>query len=78
MVAIGGLIGVAAAGMYPSLIRSDAGKDLAVTVSNAASGHLTQVLMLVVAVIAVPVVIAYSVYVNRIFSGRVTAEDVEY
>ena len=34
--------------------------------------------MLVVAVIAVPVVIAYSVYVNRVFAGRVTAEDVEY
>jgi cytochrome d ubiquinol oxidase subunit II len=78
VVAIGGIIGVAAAGMYPALIRSDANKDLAVTVSNAASGHLTQVLMLVVALIAVPVVIAYSVYVNRVFAGRVTAEDVEY
>jgi cytochrome d ubiquinol oxidase subunit II len=77
VVAIAGLIGVAAAGMYPALIRAEsAGHD--VTVSNAASGHLTQTLMLVVALIAVPLVIAYSVYVNRVFAGRVAAEDVEY
>jgi cytochrome d ubiquinol oxidase subunit II len=78
VIAIVGLIGVGAAGMYPALIRSENGSDSAVTVSNAASGHLTQTLMLVVALIAVPVVIAYSVYVNRVFSGRISAGDVEY
>lgn len=78
MVAIAGLTGVGAAGLYPNLIRSESGKALAVTVSNAASGHLAQVLMLVVALIAVPAVIAYSVYVHRVFSGRVAPEDVEY
>jgi cytochrome bd ubiquinol oxidase subunit II len=75
---VAGLIGVAAAGLYPNLIRSDSGDALAVTVANASSGHQTQVLMLVVTLIAVPVVIAYSVYVNRVFSGRITPEEVEY
>jgi cytochrome d ubiquinol oxidase subunit II len=78
VVAIAGLVGVAAAGMYPSLIRSDSDSDVAVTVTNAASGHLTQTLMLLVALIAVPVVIAYSVYVNRVFWGRISGGDVEY
>jgi cytochrome d ubiquinol oxidase subunit II len=78
VVAILGLIGIGAAGMYPALIRSDTGAGAAVTVTNAASGHLTLVLMLVVAVIILPVVIAYSVYVSRVFSGRVGPQDAEY
>ena len=78
VVTVAGLAGVGAAGLYPDLIRSDSGDGLAVTVSNAASGHLTLVLMLVVALIAVPVVLAYSIYVNRVFSGRIAPQDLEY
>jgi cytochrome d ubiquinol oxidase subunit II len=78
MATVAGLAGIAAAGLYPDLIRSDSGDALAVTVSNAASGHLTLVLMFVVAVIAVPVVIAYTLYVNRVFAGRIASRDVEY
>ena len=77
VVTVAGLAGVGAAGLYPNLIRSDSGDRLSVTVSNAASGNLTLVLMLVVAVVAVPVVLAYSIYVNRVFSGRIAPEDVE-
>jgi cytochrome d ubiquinol oxidase subunit II len=77
VVTIAGLVGVGAAGLYPALIRSDGNEGTAVTVTNAASGHTTQVLMLVVALVVLPVVIAYAVYVNRVFSGRVVSEPEE-
>jgi cytochrome d ubiquinol oxidase subunit II len=78
MTTIFGLMAIGEAGLYPDLVRSlDAGAQ-AVTIHNASSSHLTLTVMLVFALVALPVVIAYQVYVQRIFSGRVGLEDVEY
>lgn len=79
MVTVLGLVAVGGAGLYPNLTRAlTTPGSVAVTTHNASASHLTLTVMLVFAVVALPVVIAYQVYVHRLFSGRVRSEDVEY
>lgn len=64
------------AGLFPNLIPSsiDAGSNL--TIYNSSSSLYTLRIMTVVALIFVPIVIAYKIWVYRIFRSRITNEDV--
>ncbi len=64
-------------GMFPALLPSSLNPAWSVTIYNGASTPLTLKLMLGVAVCAVPVVIAYQVWVYSIFSGKVTSDDLQ-
>ena len=57
-------------GLYPNLIPSRLDPDRSLTIYNAASSALTLKVMTVVALIFVPVVIAYQAWVYRIFRGK--------
>jgi cytochrome d ubiquinol oxidase subunit II len=57
-------------GLFPNLIRSRLDPDYSLTIFNAASSALTLKVMTVVALILVPVVIAYQAWVYRVFRGR--------
>jgi len=74
-----GLVGLWGAGAYPSMILERAGDTLGagVTVEHSSS-HLTLKVMLIIAVIFVPLVLAYTVYVYKTFWGRVKTESPEY
>lgn len=66
-----GLWGIAAAVHFPNLVKSDADPSLSLTIYKASSSLLTLKVMLVIALIGMPLVIAYTAYVYRIFRGKV-------
>ena len=75
--AVAGLAMAAAAALYPNLVPAvDASRSL--TVSNAHSSELTLTVMLVVAVIGMPLVLAYTAFVYWKFRGKVQLEDGSY
>jgi cytochrome bd ubiquinol oxidase subunit II len=68
------LAGIAAVGNYPEIIPArGTPPESSLTVANSSSGSLTLKVMLVVAIIGLPIVFAYTVGVYRIFKGKVRA-----
>jgi cytochrome d ubiquinol oxidase subunit II len=65
------LLALAAVGLYPALLRSDADPAMSLTIHNAASSQKTLGIMLVIAVIGVPIVLAYTTVIYWIFRGKV-------
>ncbi len=64
-------------GMYPGIVISSLNPEWSVTVSNAASSPLTLKIMLGVALVCVPLVLAYQAWMYVVFSGKVTKECLE-
>lgn len=64
------------AGLFPNLIPSSLDPASNLTIYNSSSSPYTLKLMAIVAFIFVPIVIAYKIWVYRIFRARVTNEDV--
>ena len=64
------------AGLFPNLIPSNIDPASNLTIFNSSSSLLTLKIMTVVALICVPTVIAYKIWVYRVFRARVTNEDV--
>ena len=64
-------------GLYPNLIPSSLDKAFSLTIFNSSSSVYTLKIMTVVALIFVPLVIAYQVWVYWVFRRKVTSEDVE-
>jgi cytochrome d ubiquinol oxidase subunit II len=69
---------LAAIGLYPRLLPS--GTDLAysLTIYNASSSPRTLWVMLVIALLGMPLVIGYTVFVYRVFRGKVVLSDESY
>ncbi|MEG2172093.1 MAG: cytochrome d ubiquinol oxidase subunit II [Desulfovibrionaceae bacterium] len=65
------------AGMYPGIIISSLNPAWSVTVQNAASSTLTLQIMLGVALVCVPIVIAYQAWTYYIFSHKVSQADLD-
>jgi cytochrome d ubiquinol oxidase subunit II len=63
-------------GLFPNLIPSNIDPASNLTIFNSSSSLLTLKIMTVVAAIFVPTVIAYKIWVYRIFRARVSSEDV--
>ncbi|MFA4964679.1 MAG: cytochrome d ubiquinol oxidase subunit II [Thermoleophilia bacterium] len=73
------LAGIAAVGNYPEMIPArGTPAATSLTVTSAASGHLTLQVMLIVAILGVPVVLLYTAWMYRTFRGKVKAADAEY
>jgi cytochrome d ubiquinol oxidase subunit II len=64
------LWGIVGAIQYPVLVRA-ADPALSLTVRNASSSALTLKAMLIIALIGMPLVVAYTVFAFRVFKGRV-------
>ncbi len=68
------LAGVAAVGNYPDIVPArGTAEETSLTVANSSSGDLTLTVMLVIALIGLPLVTAYTIVVYRIFTGKVKA-----
>lgn len=65
-------------GLYPTMLPSTLDPAYSITVQGAASTPLTLKIMLVVALIFVPIVIACQTWVYVLFKGKVTQEDLAY
>ncbi len=75
MAALMGLFGLE---MYPNLIFSNPDPARSLNIINAASSHKTLGIMLVIAIIGVPIVIAYTISIYWIFRGKVKLDRMSY
>jgi len=75
MIALMGLFGME---MYPNLVLSNPDMANSLTIHNAASSQKTLGIMLVIALIGVPVVLAYTVSIYWIFRGKVKLDRMSY
>ncbi len=73
-----GVIGTAGLAMFPFLLPSSLHPQSSLTVWDASSSKLTLFLMLVAVVIFIPIVLAYTAWVFRVFRGRVTEEQIKH
>ena len=64
-------------GLFPNMFPSSIDPGYSLTAYNASSSPLTLKIMLIVALIFVPIVIAYQTWAYTLFSGTVTLEDLE-
>ncbi|MEW5735141.1 MAG: cytochrome d ubiquinol oxidase subunit II [Thermodesulfobacteriota bacterium] len=65
-------------GMYPNLIASSLSPDFSLNVTNGSSSPLTLLIMLGVAAVFVPLVIAYQAWAYKIFFHPVQKDDMHY
>lgn len=65
-------------GLYPNMFPSNIDPQFSLTAHNASSSPLTLKIMLVVALIFVPIVLAYQAWAYKIFSGKITEEELAY
>jgi cytochrome d ubiquinol oxidase subunit II len=62
-------------GLFPNLLKSSLNPAYSLTVFNSSSSPLTLKIMLGVALVFVPLVIAYQVWVHFLFKDKVQPED---
>jgi cytochrome d ubiquinol oxidase subunit II len=76
--AVSGLLGTFGLGIYPNLIYSEPMAANSLTIYNAASSARTHEIMLIIALIGMPIVIAYTVSIYWIFRGKVVLDPTSY
>jgi cytochrome d ubiquinol oxidase subunit II len=74
--AVMGIIATVGLSMFPFILPSAIDPASSLTVWNASSSHLTLFIMLVVVVIFLPIVLAYTTWAYRVMFGRVTGDEV--
>jgi cytochrome d ubiquinol oxidase subunit II len=76
--AMAGLMLLAAIGMFPFLVMARPNPWLGLTLYNAASSPRTLLVMLIIAAIGVPLVLAYTFSIYYIFRGKVKLDTMSY
>jgi len=76
--AIAALLTLFGVGLYPTIVRSVPHPEYSLTIANAASSRTTLTIMLIIALIGMPLVLAYTVSIYWIFRGRVKADRLSY
>jgi cytochrome bd ubiquinol oxidase subunit II len=71
------IVATVAAGLFPNWVPAINDASLSLTIANSSSSPLTLKTMLILAAIGVPIVLAYTVWVQRIFRGK-AGEGVSY
>jgi cytochrome d ubiquinol oxidase subunit II len=77
-VAIVGQIGIAAAALFPRLVPSRPDLAQSLTIYNAASSPRTLATMLVIALVGMPFVVGYTIWIYRVFRGRTVLTETSY
>jgi cytochrome d ubiquinol oxidase subunit II len=69
-----GLWGIVGAIHFPNLVKASNDPSLSLTIFNASSSELTLKVMLIIALIGMPIVIGYTIYLYKVFKGKVQIE----
>ena len=64
------IIGLAAVGLFPRLIPSVTNIDNSLTIMNSSSTEKTLLTMLIIAIIGMPFVVVYTIYIYKVFKGK--------
>lgn len=73
-----GLWGIIGAVHFPNLVKASNNPSFSLTIHNASSTELTLKLMFIIVLIGMPVVMAYSAYIYKVFKGKVGIEEKGY
>ena len=65
-----GILGIAAVGTFPVMVPSITNIDNSLTVYNSASTARTLNIILIITVIGMPFIIAYTIFIYRVFRGK--------
>jgi cytochrome bd ubiquinol oxidase subunit II len=77
-VVIAAMLGQMALSLFPRLVPSSIDLKNSLTIYNASSTPLTLQTMLVIALIGIPIVIVYSVFIHYVFRGKVEIREESY
>lgn len=77
-VTIAAVIGLAAVSLFPRMVPSSINLDNSLTIYNASSTGRALTVMLVIVLIGMPLVVAYSAYVYKTFAGKVIITEEGY
>ncbi|MBS3943914.1 MAG: cytochrome d ubiquinol oxidase subunit II [Melioribacter sp.] len=72
------LLALFAVGLFPNIVLSNPNPEYSLTIYNAASSQKTLNIMLIVAIIGIPFVLAYTVSIYWIFRGKVKIDTMSY
>ncbi len=72
------LMALFAVGLFPDIVISSPAPENSLNVYNAASSPRTLETMLIIALIGMPLVIGYTIFIYRIFRGKVKIEETSY
>lgn len=75
---IAALLALFAIGIFPNIVPSNPNPEYSLNIYNAASSQKTLTIMLIIAIIGVPFVLAYTSGIYWIFRGKVKTEDLNY
>ncbi len=75
---IGCMMGLAAVGLFPRLLPSRTDELASLTIYNSASSQRTLTAMLIIALVGMPLVIGYTVFIYRAFRGPVVLHEESY
>ena len=73
-VSIAALFGAVGSTLYPNLVPASNGDNLSLTVFNSSASQNTLTIMLVLALVGMPIVIGYTIFIYRVFSGPIRIE----
>lgn len=75
---ITGMIGLAAVSLFPMLVPSLTNLDFSLTIYNASSTPRTLLTMLIIALIGMPIVLVYTIFIYKTFKGKVVITEESY
>jgi cytochrome bd ubiquinol oxidase subunit II len=67
-----------AIGIFPNIVLSNPVIENSLNIYNAASSHKTLWIMLIVAIIGMPFVIAYTIIIYKVYKGKVKLDEMSY
>ncbi len=77
-VSVAALLLIFALGLFPTIVYSSPNPEYSLTIYNAASSHKTLNIMLIIALIGMPFVLAYTISIYWIFRGKVKLTNMSY
>ena len=66
-----GLWGIILSAHFPNLIKASNDNSLSLTIFNVSSSELTLTVMLIMALVGMPIVLFYTIYIYKTFKGKV-------
>jgi cytochrome d ubiquinol oxidase subunit II len=75
---IAALLLLFAIGIFPNIVYSNPNPEWSLTIYNAASSQKTLTIMLIIACIGIPFVLAYTITIYWIFRGKVKLDEMSY
>jgi cytochrome d ubiquinol oxidase subunit II len=72
------LMGLFAIGIFPNLVLSNPNPEFSLNIYNAASSQKTLNIMLIIAIIGIPFVLAYTISIYWVFRGKVKLDASSY